>query len=357
MELALSENIRRLRKERKLTQEQLAEVLGVTAGAVYKWESGLSVPELSLIMDLADFFDTSVDTLLGYRMKDNRLESTVQRLMGYCKTMDREALAEAEKALKKYPNSFRIVIHCAYVYNVFGVGGRGKAELKRALELYEQARLLLGQNTDPEISEFTVYGAMAGVHLLLGEHETGLELLKKHNVGGLFSDSIGVCLAVQLGRPEEAEPYLKETLLNSAVSLLNAVTGYVFLFCSRRDYASARRSLDLVMGFLHGLKQERAQDFLMKMDAVLHLLLAHVQLLMGERAEARLSAETAAGLAERFDAAPNYTVSTTPFTGERNETYIHDSLGATAGESAETVLRLLKNEELSALWKEAGKHE
>ena len=43
MELALAENIRRYRRERKLTQEQLAEVLGVTAGAVYKWESGVSL--------------------------------------------------------------------------------------------------------------------------------------------------------------------------------------------------------------------------------------------------------------------------------------------------------------------------
>ncbi len=46
MELKLAENIRAFRKERSLTQEQLSEVLGVTAGAVYKWEAGLSVPEL-----------------------------------------------------------------------------------------------------------------------------------------------------------------------------------------------------------------------------------------------------------------------------------------------------------------------
>ena len=66
----LAENIRVLRKERSLTQEQLAEVLGVTTGAVYKWEAKLSQPELNMVMELADFFDTSVDVLLGYEMKD-----------------------------------------------------------------------------------------------------------------------------------------------------------------------------------------------------------------------------------------------------------------------------------------------
>ena len=62
MELALSENIRSHRRRRALTQEQLAEVLGVTTGAVYKWESGLSTPELGMILEMADFFDVSVDT-------------------------------------------------------------------------------------------------------------------------------------------------------------------------------------------------------------------------------------------------------------------------------------------------------
>ena len=45
----------------------------MTVGAVYKWEARLSQPELSMVMELADFFDTSVDVLLGYEMRDNRL--------------------------------------------------------------------------------------------------------------------------------------------------------------------------------------------------------------------------------------------------------------------------------------------
>ena len=70
MENKLAENIRQFRKQRKMTQEQLAEVLGVTVGAVHKWEARLSTPELSLIMEMADYFDISVDVLLGYEMKE-----------------------------------------------------------------------------------------------------------------------------------------------------------------------------------------------------------------------------------------------------------------------------------------------
>ena len=173
MKMTLPENIRAQRKSRGLTQEQFAEVMGVTTGAVYKWEAGLSVPELDLLVEMADFFDLSVDALLGYQMKDNRLDAVGERLSAYCRTRDPEALIEAEKALKKYPNAFRIVLGCAQVYAFYGVGSEHRREARRALELYEQARLLLSQNTDPKISELTICGEMASVYMTLGEIEIG----------------------------------------------------------------------------------------------------------------------------------------------------------------------------------------
>ena len=102
METNIAENIRSYRKQRGLTQEQLAEVLGVSVGAVYKWESRSSLPELRLIMEMADFFDVSVDTLLGYHMKDNQLNASVERLLKASSSQDYDALAEAEKAIRKY---------------------------------------------------------------------------------------------------------------------------------------------------------------------------------------------------------------------------------------------------------------
>ena len=152
MKMMLAENIRSFRKERSLTQEQLAEALGVTAGAVYKWEAKLSIPELELIIQMADFFDISVDVLLGYEVKDNRLEATVKRLREYRRSKDWDGLAEAEKALKKYPHSFQIVSASAALYRAFGFDSGDKALFRRALELLEQSRLLLSQNDDPQVS-------------------------------------------------------------------------------------------------------------------------------------------------------------------------------------------------------------
>ena len=84
MQVQLAEQIRTFRREKHLTQEQLAEVLGVTVGTVSKWEGGSSTPDLSLIMELADFFGTSVDVLLGYRQQSASLASTLARLRALC---------------------------------------------------------------------------------------------------------------------------------------------------------------------------------------------------------------------------------------------------------------------------------
>ena len=53
MKILLAENIRFFRKASGLTQEQLAEAMGVTVGAVSKWESGATTPDLSSILELA----------------------------------------------------------------------------------------------------------------------------------------------------------------------------------------------------------------------------------------------------------------------------------------------------------------
>ena len=140
--MKLAENIRAYRRARSLTQEQLAEVLGVT---VYKWEARLSLPELNLLIEMADFFDVSVDALLGYEMKGNR--PGAPRWPGWSAAAtpgkdDRQGLAEAEKALKKYPHDFAGGVRtAASLYLCLRrVGpGRPAAVVQRALRLLEDA--------------------------------------------------------------------------------------------------------------------------------------------------------------------------------------------------------------------------
>lgn len=68
--IKINEQIAFLRKQKGLTQEELANALGVTNQAVSKWESALCCPDIQLLPNIAKFFDVSVDELLGYKAAD-----------------------------------------------------------------------------------------------------------------------------------------------------------------------------------------------------------------------------------------------------------------------------------------------
>jgi tellurite methyltransferase len=66
MNKTFSSNLTRLRKEHKLTQERLAEALGVSFQAVSKWENAQTYPDIELLPQLAKVLSTSIDSLIGY---------------------------------------------------------------------------------------------------------------------------------------------------------------------------------------------------------------------------------------------------------------------------------------------------
>ena len=75
----IGEKISALRKQRKMTQDELAEKMGVSSQAVSKWETNMSIPDLPSLINLADFFGITLDELVRNRKPDVRLVPEEQR--------------------------------------------------------------------------------------------------------------------------------------------------------------------------------------------------------------------------------------------------------------------------------------
>lgn len=66
--MIIGKNIKRLRQNKGVTQEQLGEVLGVSSQAVSKWENESALPDILILPKLADYFGISIDELMGYKL-------------------------------------------------------------------------------------------------------------------------------------------------------------------------------------------------------------------------------------------------------------------------------------------------
>lgn len=117
MNIRLGEKIRTLRKSKNISQEVLANYLGVSFQAVSKWEKGETLPDVTLIPAIACFFEVSTDELFDF----NRLE-TEQKVLKLCceiAAYRNERPEEAEKAyrdlLKQYPGNDIVMANLLYV--------------------------------------------------------------------------------------------------------------------------------------------------------------------------------------------------------------------------------------------------
>ena len=112
MNIYIGANIKRLRLKKQITQEQLSLAMGVSCAAVSKWERENTLPDISLLPLLANYFGVSIDELMGYdaaRIEDeiNKFFEERSKLFRAGKVAEYKQLSE--KAYKEYPNDYRIM--------------------------------------------------------------------------------------------------------------------------------------------------------------------------------------------------------------------------------------------------------
>ena len=107
MLICLGENIRRLRIAKGITQEQFGYEMGVSAQAVSRWENSATYPDITMLPTIADFFDVTLDALMGrgQELGSKEREAIFKKVYAM---WDRGEVASAleayDDALRKHPN-------------------------------------------------------------------------------------------------------------------------------------------------------------------------------------------------------------------------------------------------------------
>lgn len=116
MKINVANNLKRLRKERNITQEKLAEFIGVSFQAVSKWERDEGYPDITLLSALANFFGVTTDELIGMKeindkqrideilqiWEENRTAGNIQKCIDICR-----------EGLESFPNDFQLMTNLA----------------------------------------------------------------------------------------------------------------------------------------------------------------------------------------------------------------------------------------------------
>ena len=188
--LKLGENLKKFRLKRELTQEQLADVLGVSAQAVSRWENGTTYPDITLLPTIASYFEITLDELMG--MENWRSEEQLKELLGQLeengsKGLIYENILLLRDAVKTYPTNyelqFRLVNQLAFCEYKDGRGLSEEEKISFNREAAEIGNRILSHCTDGAIINQTTQ-QLCYIYSSLGEKEKAIEYAKKlPNIG------------------------------------------------------------------------------------------------------------------------------------------------------------------------------
>ncbi|MDD6037159.1 MAG: helix-turn-helix transcriptional regulator [Lachnospiraceae bacterium] len=204
-----------MRKERNLTQDELAEVLGISSKAVSQWECGRTAPDISQLPMLCNFFEVTSDELLEIDVfhKAAELDKIADEYMALGKNgRTKKALLLLKDSLKKFPNDAWLMGMIIGESTVWMNSPECDREEKERME--EECRsyseYILGHSLEDE-SRYTAINFLCFYYREKGETETAWEYARK--LPHLFDSREFVTPELCTGSEKvEAERFLKFTL-------------------------------------------------------------------------------------------------------------------------------------------------
>lgn len=236
-ELHLAENLARLRREKKITQESLAEFMGVTKASVSKWETGQSVPDVMLLPGLAAYFDVTVDELIGYQssLSKQQIQKLYQEFAAdFARQPFEEVMEKTRVYVKKYYSCYPFLIQiCVLWMNHFMLAG----DERRQKEVLQAVSGLCSRIADG-CKDLKIRGDavryQAFVCLQLGQAQEAVEILEEMiDPAGLAAgdDAMLARAYLMLGNAREAEG-LAQIAMYKAVLSLTGTAGEYLAICA-----------------------------------------------------------------------------------------------------------------------------
>ncbi len=247
--MKINEVIRKYRKEQNLTQEQVANYLGVTAPAVNKWENGNSYPDITLLAPLARLLNTNVDTLLSFReeLTDIEINQFVKDISagissdGYEKIFDK-----AGNKIKEYPNCDKLILYVAQIMNAYLVMGRYEIAEKEKYQKQIKAWFeTVAFSSNKELANMAIM-SLSQDYLKNDEFEEAQKLLDQIPPIGFDKRTAQATLFCKQGQYEKAYEIHESMIFQYSNNIIASLMYIISLLCDRMDYRIALEYSDMI---------------------------------------------------------------------------------------------------------------
>lgn len=179
MDLLLGENIRRMRLDKGLTQEEVAAHFGISFQSVSKWERGECYPDIEMLPVLGEYFGVSIDELLG--AGEQKLKAYYAEINEAWKNNNRsgrhaENVALMRESLKKFPNNALLLVQLSTsLEKLDGTKEEKDKYLRESIAVQEQ---IIRYCDDCEVRGATLYN-ICFAYWKAGEKEKAVEQARK----------------------------------------------------------------------------------------------------------------------------------------------------------------------------------
>lgn len=179
MELMIGDKLKKLRRSKDLTQEEVAAHLGISYQAISKWERGDGYPDITMLPALANYFEVSIDALIGMDeiSSANKLDE-INRQWQENRTSGKhkENVELMRNALKTYPNNALLLIQLSASLERLDGTEREKREfLKESIMIQEQ---ILRYCEDSEVRGAALFN-ISDAYYRYGDYEKAVEYAQK----------------------------------------------------------------------------------------------------------------------------------------------------------------------------------
>ncbi len=229
----IGENIMRLRHERKIRQEELADFIGVTKASVSKWERGATMPDIALLPRLASFFDVTVDALIGYepQLTGEQIQKLYQDFAaGFAARPFGEVMAETEAYVKRYYSCYPFLLQVGLLW----LNHYMLADTKEAQERVLEAAAELYAHIEKHCRDLSLCDDAVAVHaliqLLLGRPREVIEALEEPLKPQRLMAQSGAVLAqayMMSGDADKAESFTQISMYGHLLLLIADATSYL----------------------------------------------------------------------------------------------------------------------------------